>query len=119
MTIFFTISGFIITTLLLTEWRRFGKFDIRGFYTRRAIKIVPPMVIAVVVPTFIFAITGGAINWSAFMGQMFFITTGSSPAEGILSISGTSVVWSLSIEEQFYLLFALIWLWFRPRSPQR
>lgn len=70
------------------------------------------MVVAVVVPTLIFVIAGGSINWSAFAGQMFFYYNWIISHEGDVGVfPGTGVVWSLSIEEQFYVLFALIWLW--------
>lgn len=45
VTIFFVISGFIITHLLLRELEKTNSFDIRGFYLRRALKIFPPLLV--------------------------------------------------------------------------
>lgn len=109
VTVFFTISGFIITTLLLKELERTKKFDIKGFYIRRAVKLAPPLVIAVAVPTLIYALWGGDINWNAFSGQMLFYFNWLDSEAGVLP--GSGVVWSLSIEEQFYIVFAILWLW--------
>ena len=40
--IFFALSGFLITTLLLREEQRFGRFSLKRFYARRALRILPP-----------------------------------------------------------------------------
>ncbi|WP_181365120.1 acyltransferase family protein [Arthrobacter sp. HMWF013] len=62
VTIFFTISGFIITYLMLRERDKTGGFSLGGFYFRRAVKIAPPLILAVVIPTLIYAIFED-INW--------------------------------------------------------
>lgn len=110
VTVFFTISGFIITTLLLKELERTDRFDISGFYVRRAVKLAPPLLAAVAVPTLIYAAFGGTINWNAFAGQLlFYFNWVDADIPGVLP--GSGVVWSLSIEEQFYIVFAILWLW--------
>ncbi|ATQ29095.1 acyltransferase [Rhodococcus ruber] len=110
VTVFFTISGFIITTLLLKEWQRTRSFDIKAFYVRRAVKLVPPLLLAVAVPTLIYAAFGGTISLNAFAGQLlFYFNLLDADKSGVLP--GSGVVWSLSIEEQFYIVFAILWLW--------
>lgn len=110
VTIFFAISGFIITTLLLKEWDRTGGFDVGGFYTRRLVKLAPPLVVVLVIPTIVYAAVGGLINWSAFVGQILFYFNWIKLDHPDV-FPGSAVVWSLSIEEQFYIVFALLWLW--------
>lgn len=110
VTIFFAISGFIITTLLLKEWGKTGRFDIGGFYIRRAVKLMPPLVVALVVPTLIYSALGGLINWNAFAGQILFYFNWIKLDHPDI-LPGSAVVWSLSIEEQFYIVFAALWLW--------
>ncbi|WP_129975852.1 acyltransferase [Rhodococcus sp. Q1] len=110
VTIFFAISGFIITTLLLKEWDRTGGFDVGGFYTRRLVKLAPPLVVVLVIPTVVYAAVGGLINWSAFAGQVLFYFNWIKLDHPDV-LPGSAVVWSLSIEEQFYIVFALLWLW--------
>ena len=109
VTIFFTISGFIISYLLLRENDATGGFGIRAFYVRRLLKIGPPLLIAVLIPTLILALFK-TINWSPFVGIVFFYFNWFKVAGGDAPLPGSGVVWSLSIEEQFYLGFALIWL---------
>jgi peptidoglycan/LPS O-acetylase OafA/YrhL len=109
VTIFFSISGFIITYLMLREREVTGEFGIGAFYTRRVLKIGPPLIVCVIVPTLILAVIR-PINWSPFSGILFFYFNWLQAADVAAPLSGTVVVWSLSIEEQFYLAFALIWL---------
>lgn len=109
VTIFFSISGFIITYLLLRERDRTGGFSLKGFYLRRAIKIGPPLFISVLVPSVIFSFFR-ELDWPAFLGQIFFVFNWFKIEGNHVVMPGTDVVWSLSIEEQFYILFALFWL---------
>lgn len=110
VTIFFTISGFIITYLLLRERDRTGGFSAVGFYRRRAFKIAPPFVVAIIAPTLVFAVLGGRVDWGAFLAQVFFVFNWLKIGQVPEVLPGSGVVWSLSIEEQFYIVFALVWM---------
>lgn len=109
VTIFFTISGFIITHLLLRERDRTGQFSVTSFYFRRTMKIAPPFIAIVALPTLLTAAFGD-IDWIAFLSQLFFVFNWFYLSGAATPLDGTDVVWSLSIEEQFYIAFALIWL---------
>ena len=117
VTIFFSISGFIITYLLLRENDSTGGFGIRAFYVRRLLKIGPPLLICVLIPTIILAFFK-TISWGPFVGIVFFNFNWFKAAGVDAPLPGSGVVWSLSIEEQFYLGFALLWL-FVVRSTAR
>lgn len=108
VTMFFSISGFIITYLLLKERGRTGTFNIGSFYTRRALKILPPLLIVVIIPTVILSLFK-KIDWSPVAGIIFFYYNWLKVHDISPPLPGSVVVWSLSIEEQFYLLFAVIW----------
>lgn len=110
VTIFFVISGFIITHLVLKEHRRTGGFDIAGFYRRRALKLAPPLLVALVLPTALYAWLVRPVNLGDFLGQVFFFFNWRYTDSQVDVLPGSIVVWSLSIEEQFYVAFALIWL---------
>ena len=118
--VFFVISGFLITSNTRSRWGRLGAVDVRSFYVRRAARIVPCLVILVVVlaalhlagvgnyvirrpdqslPRAILAALGLHLNW--YEGH-----TGYLPASW-------DVLWSLSIEEVFYLGFPLLCLGLR------
>lgn len=109
VTIFFSISGFIITFLLLRERDKTGGFRIGDFYFRRAVKIFPPLIIAIVIPTIIYGLVN-SVDWLAASAQVLFFYNWYKMAGGAEVLPGTGVVWSLSIEEQFYIVFALIWI---------
>jgi peptidoglycan/LPS O-acetylase OafA/YrhL len=110
VTIFFSVSGFIITWLLLRERDATGGFAIGQFYVRRLLKIGPPLIVVLIVPSLAYAIHAH-LNWHLFLAQLLFVfnwTAAGSADAGILP--GTAVVWSLAIEEQFYIVFAVVWL---------
>jgi peptidoglycan/LPS O-acetylase OafA/YrhL len=111
VTIFFTISGFVICNLLIKERIRTDGFHLRSFYIRRFLKIAPPFFIVVVIPTFVFSFFS-RISLDAFLLQIFFAFNWVShfASRPIDVLPGSSVVWSLAIEEQFYIIFALFWL---------
>ena len=106
--IFFAISGFLITTLLLRESDRTGTISLRGFYERRVARIFPAAytyVAAIAVLAFIGTVH---LRWGAFLaagvfswnyGKLLNLFAGSTDAEVF------SHFWSLSLEEQFYLFW--------------
>lgn len=103
--IFFVISGYLITTLLLKE----PQIDLRGFYIRRFWRIFPPLY-ALLAFVMIF---GCGINLHDFLHAFTF--TVDYDLQGASRILGH--LWSLSVEEQFYLLWppVLAWLSYKRR----
>ena len=109
---FFCISGYVITAVLIRERDRTGGFDPVGFYARRFLKLLPPLVAVLLIPTIVYA-TLHDVSWAAVIAQFGFsynwvLAFAPDAAERVLP--GSDVVWSLAIEEQFYLVFGLIWL---------
>lgn len=102
--IFFTISGFIITHLLLRERERSGRVDLRKFWLRRALRIVPPFAAAALG---IAIAAGNGImvwHWPSFIGAVTLTKdTPLLPGDWFFGH-----IWSLSLEEQFYLLWPLV-----------
>lgn len=115
VTLFFAISGFVITLVTLKEFDRTGGFSVRGFYWRRCLKIIPPFVAIIAVPTLVYAVFR-PVNWGRFLSQVFFFYNWTREPEGPGVLPGSGVTWSLAIEEQFYIAFALAWLWLVHRS---
>jgi peptidoglycan/LPS O-acetylase OafA/YrhL len=110
VTVFFVISGFVISNLLIRELGRTGSFDVRSFWLKRFLKIFPPFLLIVVVPSLLFwrpfGIRADALAAQVTSGYNWFFLLRSH--HGVMP--GSDVTWSLSIEEQFYLLFALAWI---------
>jgi len=103
VSIFFVISGFLITILLLKERSRFGSIDIPDFYLRRVFRILPAFLL------YIWAIAGlASAGILAIPSQQFWhaltFTMDYVPEKNWF----LGHVWSLSVEEQFYLLWPLL-----------
>jgi len=112
VTMFFVISGFVITNQALAEASVTGRFAIGNFYLRRAIKLLPPLIAVLVLPSLVLGLASNwtKVNPSSLLSQVLFFynSVRISGQQGVLP--GTDVVWSLSVEEQFYIGFALLWL---------
>ena len=112
VTVFFFLSGYLITTLLRREWQKHGRISLKKFYLRRVLKIFPPMYFIL---AFGLAVTmlgilpgdvslGGTLASAAQMTNYWMIFDG----EGIPK--SLRVLWSLAVEEHFYLVFPLIYI---------
>lgn len=103
---FFVISGYIITKLLIEEERRAGRIDLWGFYFRRVIRILPALA-AYVLAIFVFSLLGWVVydRTSLFAALGFLCNT-----EVVLCSQPLIHTWTLSIEEQFYIVWPLVFL---------
>jgi len=105
VTIFFVISGYLITTLLLREKEKTGAISLKRFYVRRALRIIPVSYLFLLVLMF--------LNQNLHLGNPFF-----NYISSFLFIKNTPIIfhddvytnhyWTLSIEEQFYIIFPWI-----------
>jgi peptidoglycan/LPS O-acetylase OafA/YrhL len=113
---FFALSGFLITALLYTEYQRTGRIDFRAFYIRRALRLLPAL-IAVLIATTAFALVTNVGIHTQFPSLLpvLFYSANWMPMLGVTVSPLLLHTWSLSVEEQFYILWpALVaWWWFR------
>lgn len=111
VTIFFFISGYIITSLLMREREVCGDINIKKFYLRRFFRLMPALLVYLFVSVLVKLAYGLHVSLSELMSALFFyanyygIFFGFSN-EGL--ISPFTIVWSLSVEEHFYLVFPLL-----------
>ncbi|QDV32947.1 acyltransferase family protein [Tautonia plasticadhaerens] len=119
--IFFVLSGYLITTLLLRERERFGRVDLRSFWIRRILRIWPLYYLVVLICFVLTPLARAAVGidpgpWRrlaadrlpaflAFLGNWSLANGGPVPSDSI------SVLWSVCVEEQFYLVVPLIVAW--------
>ena len=99
--IFFVISGFLITTLLLREYERRGTISLRRFYFRRSLRILPPFIAFMTV--YSIATAAGVFTWKP--GDALYAWTLTMNFHVTEAAWTLNHLWSLSIEEQFYLLW--------------
>jgi len=108
VTIFFFISGFLITSLLIAEHRVANTVSIRRFYLRRVLRLYPPLLIYIMVISAVWAARGFSTDFVGLFGALFYF------ANYLYAIWPEHVVvygahlWSLSVEEHFYLFFPLL-----------
>jgi len=96
--IFFALSGLLITKLLLEEWNATGSFHLRQFYVRRAFRILPLVFVFLAV----YAAAGMAKSTIELVSSVFFFRN-YVPLR--LAGFGTIHLWSLALEEHFYLIW--------------
>jgi peptidoglycan/LPS O-acetylase OafA/YrhL/lysophospholipase L1-like esterase len=114
--VFFTISGYLITSLLLSEYRRGGHIRLGQFWLRRARRLLPAVgvmiavtmiVAAIVEPERMTALRGDAISSLAYVANWHFALGHQSYFDQFQRPSLFRHLWSLSVEEQFYLFWPL------------
>lgn len=113
VTIFFFLSGFLITTLLRSEYEKNGFVSLRHFWLRRVLRILPPFYVVFVGASILSLILEplGTLTWHAIAAQVFHFTNYWIIWHGYEGQPmGTGVYWSLAVEEHFYLLFPLIYI---------
>jgi peptidoglycan/LPS O-acetylase OafA/YrhL len=123
VTVFFFLSGYLITTLLRVEHQQTGRVALRAFYLRRSLRIFPPFYLTLTVATALAAlgilpsayVADGVAAIALHVANYYAIV-----ARGFAGMPpGTDVFWSLAVEEHFYLLFPLLYLWSTPSGALR
>ena len=99
--VFFVLSGFLITTLLQQEYLKVGRIDVRAFYRRRCFRILPAAYAYIIIIAIIFPQSRPGLPYAATYTVSYHYL-------GIPILF--QHLWSLSVEEQFYLLWPFLLL---------
>ncbi len=115
VTVFFAISGFLITRQLLARHRREPRMRLGGFYARRVLRLVPALLAYVVLAGGVFMLAGGRIGWTGWAaalgqaGNYYQLVSGyHSNLVGVRH--PFNILWSLSVEDHFYLIWPAVLL---------
>jgi len=113
--VFFVLSGFLITSLLLEEWATSGSIDRLAFYGRRARRLLPALSAAILLVAIFYtawpsidrgwAFGPTALAVASYVGNWITVAAGSSSYTPLGVLEHT---WSLAIEEQFYIVWPLV-----------
>lgn len=121
--LFFVLSGYLITNILLAQWEQAGSLDLKDFWLRRARRLLPAL----------FAMLAGVLGWIAITAPARLASVGEDVLAALFYTSNWRLIfrqvsyfesfgppsplghlWSLAVEEQFYLVWPLIlWLGLR------
>lgn len=108
---FFVLSGFLITSLLASEWERTGGIALRSFYLRRALRLLPALVAVIAASlAIVFIFSTGEDQAAALKGawsSLFFVSNWALLASPSSGLGPLLMTWSLAIEDQFYIVWAL------------
>jgi peptidoglycan/LPS O-acetylase OafA/YrhL len=122
VTVFFFLSGYLITTLLRAEREARGTISFRGFYLRRALRILPAFYLVLglaVVASAAGVVPGGwsarAVAAQALHAANYWIVFAGHDGQP----RGTGVFWSLAVEEHYYLLFPALFVLLSRSLPDR
>jgi len=109
---FFVLSGFLITAMLASEGDRNGRISLKGFYSRRAARLLPPLVLTIaliaIYASLVHVADASRRVWGDSLAAMFYFADyrqalGHAPFFGFLAQT-----WSLSVEEQFYVIWSVL-----------
>ncbi|HDX9577220.1 TPA: acetyltransferase [Bacillus pseudomycoides] len=117
VTVFFVLSGYLITDILVVEWKRTGRIDLKDFWLRRARRLLPGMLVMLVI-----TLAWVTISHSSLLGKMrgdsvaalfyfsnwWYIYHKLSYFESFATVSPLNHFWSLAVEEQFYVVWPII-----------
>jgi peptidoglycan/LPS O-acetylase OafA/YrhL len=111
VTIFFVLSGYLISTLLRSEHAATAQLDFRAFYLRRLLRLMPPLLVVTALAGLLAVwrgidgefSTAGLLAVLLYFGNYFVIATDFADVP-----AGLAVVWSLAVEEHFYLVYPLL-----------
>lgn len=109
VTIFFVLSGYLITTLMRVEYSEHGAISFRAFYLRRFLRLMPPLFIVTCIAVALSLAIGlgspftanGLLSVLLYFSNYFLILHTGAPVQP----PGLGVTWSLAVEEHYYLLY--------------
>jgi peptidoglycan/LPS O-acetylase OafA/YrhL len=112
VTVFFFLSGYLITALLVREQEKHGRIALHAFYLRRLVRLAPPLLTTLAVCTLavLLGLAAGDLSLDVFLSQVFFFSNYYGPSGARTSVEGLEILWSLAVEEHFYLFYPVLFI---------
>lgn len=117
VTVFFVLSGYLITDILAIEWKRNKRIDLKNFWIRRARRLLPGMLVMLVIviawitifhSSLLGKMRGDSLAALLYFSNWWYIYHKLSYFESFNQISPLTHFWSLAVEEQFYVVWPFI-----------
>lgn len=110
--IFFVLSGFLITSLLVQEWDQKGSISIKDFYIRRALRLMPALV-TLMIGTGLYAVfflnkEQAGVVYQGILLTLSYVSNWIFALYPSVIVGPLGITWSLAIEEQFYLVWPIL-----------
>ncbi|MEO7753305.1 MAG: acyltransferase [Terracoccus sp.] len=121
VTLFFVLSGYLITSLLLREWDRWGSISLWRFWGRRALRLLPALLLLLALVPVLLALTDGdSLGEYPLQALASLLYVGNYVRIAGQDLGVLNHLWSLSVEEQFYVVWPVVFIvvltWFRERA---
>lgn len=116
VTLFFFVSGFLITKLLISEYNKEKTIHLKEFYLRRIFRLYPALIFFLILTCVQISILGYKIIWPDIFAGLFYFTNYylvyfAPVLPDVHYPLASKILWSLSVEEHFYLFFPFLFLW--------
>jgi peptidoglycan/LPS O-acetylase OafA/YrhL len=112
--VFFVLSGFLITTLLLREEQKGGRISLKGFYTRRFFRIIPVYLFTILLYGLVLVRMHDPARSAQFKAALPWLLTFMEEFKPHAAGNIFGHAWTLGIEEKFYLFWPLLVIWLLP-----
>jgi peptidoglycan/LPS O-acetylase OafA/YrhL len=124
VTLFFYVSGLLITKLMIVEHDRHSTIHLKDFYLRRVFRLYPALLFMLVVSIAVILLHQYRIIWSDILAGLFYFTNYylvyfHPPVIDADYLLVSKILWSLSVEEHFYLFFPLLFILFYSNKHKR
>lgn len=116
--IFFVLSGFLLTRQMIAEIENTKTLNLKEFYARRFLRLTPALFLYLIVVGGILIMWGSQITFTQIMSAVFYFANYYHIFVGYPAHSPMPILWSLSVEEHFYILFPFLLLGFRNHPPK-
>jgi len=111
VTVFFFISGYLITTLLFKELYKTNSINFKAFFLRRILRLYPPLLLMLAILLSYILIIGRPIPYTEVIASLFYYENYFMVYSAVKD-KYFGVIWSLSIEEHFYLVWPVLFIFF-------
>ncbi|MGF9963674.1 acyltransferase family protein [Bacillus rhizoplanae] len=117
VTVFFVLSGYLITDLLVIEWKKTKRIDLKNFWLRRARRLLPGMLVMLVITLAWITMFHSSLlgkMWGDSLAALFYVSNWwyiyhkLSYFDSFSQLSPLNHFWSLAVEEQFYVVWPLL-----------